>query len=112
MLLDILTDYLKDLWVSNVILLSEVCSGPRRITVRSSVILSFCQLERLMVLHQCQEFCPVLTILVDGKRKEVEMQDSKCRWRNAARNEGDTGSEVKVVLYRSMPSVTESCRNW
>lgn len=42
---------------------------------------------------------------------EVEMQDSKCRWRNAARNEGDTRSETKVVLQRSVPSVTESCRN-
>ena len=30
----------------------------------------------------------MLIILVDRRRKEVEMQDSKCRWRNAARNEG------------------------
>lgn len=36
---------LKDLWVSNVILLSEVSSGPGRITVRSPLTSSFCQLE-------------------------------------------------------------------
>lgn len=49
----------------------------------------------------------MLIILVDRKRKEVEMQKGKCRRRNDARNEGNTGTEVKVVLKRSMPSVPE-----
>lgn len=100
-------DSLKDLWVSNVIPLSRECSRPGRITMRSPLISSFCQLERLMVMHQCQEFCPVMIILVDRKRKEVEMQEGKCRRRNAARSEGSTGTEVKVVLKGGMPSVTE-----
>jgi len=95
MLLDTRTDCLKHLWVSNVILLSEVSSGCGRITVRSPLTSSFCQLGKPMVMHRCQEFCPVLIILAGRKRREVEMPDSKCRWRNAARNEGNTGVRNK-----------------
>lgn len=105
MLLDMLTDCPKYLWVSNVILLSEVCSEPGRVTARSPLTLYFCQPERPMVMHLQQDFCSVLIILVDKKRKEMGMQGSEHRWRSAARTEGNTGLEIKMVL--KLQKVTE-----